>query len=328
MPEQNAPPPVAMEAAQRMLDYIEAHIGEPLAPERVARAAHMSTSAAGALFRAACDMPIMEYVKNRRLSLAGEALLASDVRVIDLALAYGYETPEAFSKAFARFHGYPPSLARRLLPRLAQFAPMRVRLERTGGWMRPTNARADGQDAQTATRYNGPNRNKGGIAMAQSYQVRVADMRHKREWNTLLSLARRLSGAGLSFKVDGKTMVFAHGLEFEPDKICLTFKWGEEARVLAFFAHGGAARHYRGEGMPAYPAFKYFDALYEGMIIRCMFFGECPDCDEDEFLYRDTDLVTVEDQPLRVQSLDFYLQNAEHDGVFYDRVAQWVRARG
>lgn len=54
-------------------------------------------------------MTVTEYIRYRRLSLAGKELLATKIHIIDAALKYGYETPEAFSKAFTRFHGFPPS---------------------------------------------------------------------------------------------------------------------------------------------------------------------------------------------------------------------------
>ena len=48
----------------------------------------------------------------RRLSLAGNELSTSDIRVIDVAIKYGYDTSESFSRAFARFHGVSPSQAK------------------------------------------------------------------------------------------------------------------------------------------------------------------------------------------------------------------------
>ena len=50
-----------------------------------------------------------EYIRNRRLYMAALELKDSDKKVIDVALEYGYETPESFTKAFTRFHGASPS---------------------------------------------------------------------------------------------------------------------------------------------------------------------------------------------------------------------------
>lgn len=66
----------------------------------------------------------------QRLSLAGEELSKGNVKIIDVAMKYGYDTPESFSRAFTRFHGIAPSAARRSGH---GFHPRSVRLTLTGG---------------------------------------------------------------------------------------------------------------------------------------------------------------------------------------------------
>ncbi len=68
----------------------------------------------------------------RRLTLAGSELASSDIRVIDAALKYGYDTPESFSRAFTRFHGVPPSQAKHGAA-LKAFSPLSVKLTLDGG---------------------------------------------------------------------------------------------------------------------------------------------------------------------------------------------------
>ncbi len=58
-------------------------------------------------------MTISEYIRARKLSLAGQELLSGNAKVIDVALRYGYDTPESFAKAFSRFHGIAPSNAKK-----------------------------------------------------------------------------------------------------------------------------------------------------------------------------------------------------------------------
>ncbi|MBI9048148.1 MAG: helix-turn-helix transcriptional regulator [Anaerolineaceae bacterium] len=65
------------------------------------------------LFSMITGMTITEYIRNRRLSLVGQELVLSEEKVIDIALKYGYDSPESFSKAFSRFHSIAPSAARR-----------------------------------------------------------------------------------------------------------------------------------------------------------------------------------------------------------------------
>ena len=56
---------------------------------------------------------VADYVRKRRLTFAAQGLASSGARVIDVALKFGYDTPESFSKAFRRLHGVSPSAARK-----------------------------------------------------------------------------------------------------------------------------------------------------------------------------------------------------------------------
>lgn len=55
-----------------------------------------------------CGYSISEYIRNRKLSLAGYELLHTNNKIIDIALKYGYDSPDSFTKAFTRFHGSTP----------------------------------------------------------------------------------------------------------------------------------------------------------------------------------------------------------------------------
>jgi len=143
-------------------------------------------------------------------------------------------------------------------------------------------------------------------------------MQYTREWNILCSLVKYLQQEQIPFKVDGKTMIFAHGLEIPLDKICLTFKWKDEETVKTFF-HSDVTTEHPQDG------FKYFDVTYEGMKIRCMFYGDCPGDDTDDFLYRNTNLVQIDDLLVPVQTLEFYYGNASKDTSHYQIVEEWLK---
>ena len=131
-------------------------------------------------------------------------------------------------------------------------------------------------------------------------------------------LSRELGEAGIAHKVDGKTMIFAHGLEFALEKICLMFRWRDMRAVMRHFGFSGEAKE------TSYPGFRYFDVSYRGRKVRCMFY-EGPD--GDEALYRDTDAVDVDGQALWVQSLEFYLENAEPRDALYERVERHLKSK-
>ncbi len=70
--------------------------------------------------------------------------------------------------------------------------------------------------------------------------------------------------------------------------------------------------------------FKYFDAIYEEMTIRCMFYNDFSGTDRDEFLYKNTDLVQIDHHIIPVQSLEFYYENAEENSIYYKMVEEWL----
>lgn len=101
-----------MQGMIRAIDYMEETITEPADFERIAREAGSSAFHFMRLFNVLTGMTVGEYLRQRRLSIAGQELALSDAKVIDVALRYGYSTPEAFAKAFRAFHGITPSAAR------------------------------------------------------------------------------------------------------------------------------------------------------------------------------------------------------------------------
>jgi AraC-like DNA-binding protein len=79
-------------------------------------------------------MTIGDYIRNRRLSLAGQELLHGKTKIIDVAMRYQYDTQESFSKAFIRFHGISPSNVRKQGGRLKHFQPLTINLTIQGGF--------------------------------------------------------------------------------------------------------------------------------------------------------------------------------------------------
>ena len=119
------------EGIQRAIDYIEAHITEPLDYEAIAREALASSYHFQRVFGILCGLTLGEYIRSRRLALAGEAL-QNGARVIDTALKYGYDSPDSFARAFQKFHGVTPSQARGGAT-LKSFSRLRVAVSLKGG---------------------------------------------------------------------------------------------------------------------------------------------------------------------------------------------------
>lgn len=115
------------------IEYIEGNITEDLTVGRIAGKVNTSAFYFQRGFSMLCGYTVGEYVRMRRLSIAGEELLSSDVKVIDLAIKYGYDSPDSFTKAFTRFHGSTPTDVRRGGAMLKSFAPLHIKLILDGG---------------------------------------------------------------------------------------------------------------------------------------------------------------------------------------------------
>ena len=116
----------------KAIDYIEEHITEPTDYARAAKEACSSPFNFQRVFALLCGYTLGDYVRMRRLTLAGEDLLSTDAKVIDVALKYGYDSPESFSRAFTRFHGVSPSAVRKGAA-IRSFSRICVKLILTGG---------------------------------------------------------------------------------------------------------------------------------------------------------------------------------------------------
>lgn len=117
---------------QRALDYTEAHLTEEIDYGAVAKEACSSAFHFQRVFSILCGYSLGDYIRMRRLTLAAEELLRTDAKVIDIALKYGYDTPESFSRAFSRFHGVTPRDARRGR-NVKSFSRLSVKLILSGG---------------------------------------------------------------------------------------------------------------------------------------------------------------------------------------------------
>jgi len=116
----------------RALDYIERNLEGEISVEEAARAAYSSAFHFHRLFHVLTGFTVTEYVRRRRLTLAAQELVSTQTRVVDVALKYGYDSPESFAKAFRRLHGISPSEARNPGVRLKAFPRMEFQLTLKG----------------------------------------------------------------------------------------------------------------------------------------------------------------------------------------------------
>lgn len=118
---------------QNALDHIEEHITEELDYDEIAKQAACSGFYFQRIFGILCGYTLGEYIRNRRLSIAGSELSAGNIKVIDAAFKYGYDSPESFARAFAKFHGITPSQAKKDGSKLKNFSRLSVQIILKGG---------------------------------------------------------------------------------------------------------------------------------------------------------------------------------------------------
>jgi AraC family transcriptional regulator len=118
---------------QNAINYIEDHITEELNYEQIAKESFSSSFHFQRVFSILCGYTLGEYIRNRRLTLAGAELANTHEKIIDVALKYGYETPESFTKAFQKFHGITPSQARGSGAMLKSFSRLSIKVSLEGG---------------------------------------------------------------------------------------------------------------------------------------------------------------------------------------------------
>ena len=124
-----------MENLQSAIAYIEENLTEEIKVRDVAEKAYVSEFHFQRIFSALCGISVGEYIRNRRMTLAAKELVANEVKVIDVAIKYGYDSPDSFARAFQKFHGITPSQAKELGANLKDFAPVRISVSLEGGTM-------------------------------------------------------------------------------------------------------------------------------------------------------------------------------------------------
>ena len=112
--------------------YMEDHLTDDVSLDDVARAVHLSPFFLQRGFSLMTGYGVGEYLRNRRLYEAALDLQRTGEKVIDVALKYGYETPESFTKAFTRFHGATPTQVREGAA-LRSFLPLTIQIAIQGG---------------------------------------------------------------------------------------------------------------------------------------------------------------------------------------------------
>ena len=99
---------------QKTLDYIEEHIKEDITLEQLSGLCFYSTHHYHRVFQSVIGIPVADYIKKRKLSVASGEIIGTDKKIIDIALDYGFNSHETFSRGFKRIFDITPNDYRKL----------------------------------------------------------------------------------------------------------------------------------------------------------------------------------------------------------------------
>ncbi|WMC94461.1 AraC family transcriptional regulator [Kineothrix sp. MB12-C1] len=117
-----------IERLNSAINYIEEHLTTDIDYDELARIACCSTYHFQRMFSYMAGVPLSEYIRRRRMSLAAADLQDSEKKIIDIALKYGYDSPTAFNRAFQNLHGIAPSQAKKEGISLKAYPPISFKI--------------------------------------------------------------------------------------------------------------------------------------------------------------------------------------------------------
>jgi AraC family transcriptional regulator len=123
----------SLEKMNDALNYIEENLADEIDFAEVAKRAYCSEYHFKRMFSFLAGVPLSEYIRRRRLTLAAFDLRDSSSRIIDIAVKFGYNSPDSFTRAFQSLHGVTPSEARKNGQSLKAYPRMTFQLSIKGG---------------------------------------------------------------------------------------------------------------------------------------------------------------------------------------------------
>lgn len=134
-----------IERLNKTISYIEEHLTEEISYDELARIACCSTYHFQRMFAYMASIPLSEYIRRRRMSLAAIDLQNGNEKIIDIGIKYGYSSPTAFNRAFQSVHGIAPSMAKKEGTPMKSFPPISFKITVKG--MKELNYRMEEKTA-------------------------------------------------------------------------------------------------------------------------------------------------------------------------------------
>lgn len=107
-----------IKTVQDVIEYIEKNLSEDLSIETLSNLAYISPYHFSRIFKGLIGITIQEYIRRRRLSEGAKQLLNSNKNVLEIAIEFGFNSHEVFSRAFKQYFSYTPLQVRKIKPKL------------------------------------------------------------------------------------------------------------------------------------------------------------------------------------------------------------------
>lgn len=111
-----------------MIDYIENNLKNDIDYKNLAKIVGVNEYTIGRIFPVLFGVTLSEYIRKRKLTLAGRDLVQNNMKIIDVAMSYGYDSATAFSRAFFKFHGIKPSELKGNSSKLKYYPKLKVEI--------------------------------------------------------------------------------------------------------------------------------------------------------------------------------------------------------
>ena len=121
-----------LEDLNQAIEYVENNLDKDISYDKAARIACCSTYYFQRIFSYIVGISLSEYIRRRRMTQAAFELQNTDVRILDVALKYGYASPTSFNRAFQKIHGIPPVAAKNKSVTLQAYPPVKLSLKISG----------------------------------------------------------------------------------------------------------------------------------------------------------------------------------------------------
>lgn len=122
-----------LENFSKAIEYIETHLDKEISYEDMAKITGCSTFYFQRIFSYIVGISLSEYIRRRRMTQAGFDLQRTDMRVLDVALKYGYSSPTSFNRAFQAVHGITPICAKEMGSTLNTYPAIKFSINVVGG---------------------------------------------------------------------------------------------------------------------------------------------------------------------------------------------------